>query len=116
MKAVTYQGIKNVVVKDVPDPKIEKSDDMIIKVTSTDLWIGDIFDNNIFNALIRYCLHAVKPPVLVFIRCPVKHPFAICFIRKEVHIADHDRVFCRELIQLILFAQLIWMEPLFGLN
>ncbi|MCY8701627.1 hypothetical protein MOD68_20395, partial [Bacillus spizizenii] len=29
MKAVTYQGIKNVVVKDVPDPKIEKSDDMI---------------------------------------------------------------------------------------
>lgn len=24
MKAVTYQGIKNVVVKEVPDPKIEK--------------------------------------------------------------------------------------------
>ncbi|ACX65433.1 hypothetical protein GYMC10_3177 [Paenibacillus sp. Y412MC10] len=23
MKAVTYQGIKNVVVKEVPDPKIE---------------------------------------------------------------------------------------------
>jgi len=32
MKAVTYQGIKNVVVKEVPDPKIEKPDDMIIKV------------------------------------------------------------------------------------
>ncbi len=24
MKAVTYQGIKNVVVKEIPDPKLEK--------------------------------------------------------------------------------------------
>ncbi|MED0799424.1 alcohol dehydrogenase catalytic domain-containing protein, partial [Bacillus inaquosorum] len=42
MKAVTYQGIKNVVVKDVPDPKIEKSDDMIIKVTSTAICGSDL--------------------------------------------------------------------------
>ncbi|MGO4276820.1 hypothetical protein AB4Z22_44515, partial [Paenibacillus sp. TAF58] len=28
MKAVTFQGLKNVVVKEVPDPKIEKADDM----------------------------------------------------------------------------------------
>lgn len=42
MKAVTYQGIKNVVVKDVPDPKIEKPDDMIIKVTSTAICGSDL--------------------------------------------------------------------------
>lgn len=42
MKAVTYQGTKNVVVKDVPDPKIEKSDDMIIKVTSTAICGSDL--------------------------------------------------------------------------
>ncbi len=42
MKAVTYQGVKNVVVKDVPDPKIEKHDDMIIKVTSTAICGSDL--------------------------------------------------------------------------
>lgn len=42
MKAVTYQGIKNVVVKEVPDPKIEKPDDMIIKVTSTAICGSDL--------------------------------------------------------------------------
>ncbi|GAA0134000.1 zinc-dependent alcohol dehydrogenase [Paenibacillus sp. YSY-4.3] len=42
MKAVTYQGIKNIAVKDVPDPKIEKSDDMIIKMTSTAICGSDL--------------------------------------------------------------------------
>src|SRR6478672_4810748 len=42
MKAVTYQGIKNVVVKEVPDPKIEKPDDMIIRVTSTAICGSDL--------------------------------------------------------------------------
>lgn len=42
MKAVTYQGIKNIVVKEVPDPKIEKRDDMIIKVTSTAICGSDL--------------------------------------------------------------------------
>lgn len=42
MKAVTYQGIKNVVVKEVPDPKIQKRDDMIIKVTSTAICGSDL--------------------------------------------------------------------------
>ena len=42
MKAVTYQGIKNVEVKEVPDPKIEKPDDMIIKVTSTAICGSDL--------------------------------------------------------------------------
>ncbi|GEC90259.1 zinc-dependent alcohol dehydrogenase [Brevibacillus brevis] len=42
MKAVTYQGIKNVVVKDVPDPKMEKPDDMIVKLTSTAICGSDL--------------------------------------------------------------------------
>lgn len=33
MKAVTYQGSKNVEVKNVKDPQIKNSDDIIIKVT-----------------------------------------------------------------------------------
>ncbi|MDU1846912.1 MAG: zinc-dependent alcohol dehydrogenase [Niallia nealsonii] len=42
MKAVTYQGIKNVEVKEVEDPKILKPDDMIIKVTSTAICGSDL--------------------------------------------------------------------------
>ncbi|WP_178022189.1 alcohol dehydrogenase catalytic domain-containing protein [uncultured Paenibacillus sp.] len=42
MKAVTYQGLKNVTVKEVPDPKIEKPDDMIIKITSTAICGSDL--------------------------------------------------------------------------
>lgn len=42
MKAVTYQGIKNVEVKEVEDPKIQKPDDMIIKVTSTAICGSDL--------------------------------------------------------------------------
>lgn len=42
MKAVTYQGIKNIVVKDVPDPRIEKPDDMIVKMTSTAICGSDL--------------------------------------------------------------------------
>lgn len=42
MKAVTYQGIKNVAVKEVPDAKIEKPDDMIVKITSTAICGSDL--------------------------------------------------------------------------
>ncbi|TVY03986.1 zinc-dependent alcohol dehydrogenase [Paenibacillus cremeus] len=42
MKAVTYQGIKNVVVKEVQDPKIEKPDDMIVRVTSSAICGSDL--------------------------------------------------------------------------
>jgi S-(hydroxymethyl)glutathione dehydrogenase/alcohol dehydrogenase len=42
MKAVTYQGIKNVVVKEVPDPKIVKPDDMIVRVTSSAICGSDL--------------------------------------------------------------------------
>ncbi len=42
MKAVTYQGVKNVVVKDVEAPNIQKSDDIIIKLTSTAICGSDL--------------------------------------------------------------------------
>ncbi|WP_010283729.1 zinc-dependent alcohol dehydrogenase [Bacillus timonensis] len=42
MKAVTYQGIKNVAVTDVPDSKIEKADDIIVKVTSSAICGSDL--------------------------------------------------------------------------
>lgn len=42
MKAVTYQGIKNVQVKEVQDPKIEKPDDIIVKLTTTAICGSDL--------------------------------------------------------------------------
>jgi S-(hydroxymethyl)glutathione dehydrogenase / alcohol dehydrogenase len=42
MKAVTFQGIKNVKVKQVDDPKIHKKDDIIIKLTSTAICGSDL--------------------------------------------------------------------------
>ncbi|WP_019414025.1 hypothetical protein [Paenisporosarcina sp. TG20] len=35
MKAVTFQGAKDVKVKEVPDAKLEKKDDIIVRITST---------------------------------------------------------------------------------
>lgn len=40
MKAVTYQGIKDVRVKE--EPKIEKPDDMIVRITSTAICGSDL--------------------------------------------------------------------------
>jgi len=42
MKAVTFQGIKKVEVKDVQAPKIQKSDDIIVKLTSTAICGSDL--------------------------------------------------------------------------
>jgi S-(hydroxymethyl)glutathione dehydrogenase/alcohol dehydrogenase len=42
MKAVTYQGLKDVQVKEVDEPKIEKSDDMIIRITHTAICGSDL--------------------------------------------------------------------------
>ena len=42
MKAIVYNGKKNVDVENVEDPKIEKSDDIIIKVTSTAICGSDL--------------------------------------------------------------------------
>lgn len=42
MKAVTYQGIKNVKVEDVDFPKIHKPDDIIVRITSTGICGSDL--------------------------------------------------------------------------
>ncbi|MDQ0880449.1 threonine dehydrogenase-like Zn-dependent dehydrogenase [Peribacillus sp. V2I11] len=35
MKAVTFQGAKDIQVKQVEDPKLQQKDDIIVRVTST---------------------------------------------------------------------------------
>ena len=42
MKAVTFQGIKDVKVKEVKDPKLDKRDDIIVRVTSTAICGSDL--------------------------------------------------------------------------
>lgn len=42
MKAIVYEGIKDVKVKNVEDPKIMKADDIIVKVTSTAICGSDL--------------------------------------------------------------------------
>jgi S-(hydroxymethyl)glutathione dehydrogenase/alcohol dehydrogenase len=42
MKAVTFQGIKDVKVKEVPNPKMEKKDDIIVKITSSAICGSDL--------------------------------------------------------------------------
>ncbi|MCQ6278823.1 zinc-dependent alcohol dehydrogenase [Bacillus sp. EB600] len=42
MKAVTYQGIKNVQVKEVKDPTIKNADDIIVKITTSAICGSDL--------------------------------------------------------------------------
>ena len=42
MKAVTYQGVKDIQVKNMPDPKIEKNDDILVRITSTAICGSDL--------------------------------------------------------------------------
>ena len=42
MKALTWQGVEDVRVVDVPDPKIEKHTDAVIRVTSSGLCGSDL--------------------------------------------------------------------------
>lgn len=42
MKAIVYEGIKNIKVKEVKDPTIKKSDDIVVKVTSTAICGSDL--------------------------------------------------------------------------
>lgn len=42
MKAVTFQGAKDIQVKDVPDAKLEKKDDIVIKITTTAICGSDL--------------------------------------------------------------------------
>jgi S-(hydroxymethyl)glutathione dehydrogenase/alcohol dehydrogenase len=42
LKALTYNGIRDVQLKQVEDPRIEKSDDIIVKITSTAICGSDL--------------------------------------------------------------------------
>ena len=42
MKAVTFEGIKDVKVKEVPEPKIENNEDIIVKISSTAICGSDL--------------------------------------------------------------------------
>lgn len=42
MKAITFQGVRNVEVQNVDDPKIIKPDDIIVKITSTTICGSDL--------------------------------------------------------------------------
>ncbi|MGP3562707.1 zinc-dependent alcohol dehydrogenase [Geobacillus sp. BK01] len=42
MKAVTFQGVKNMQVKEVPNPTIQKNDDIIVRITSTAICGSDL--------------------------------------------------------------------------
>lgn len=42
MKAIVYEGMKNVKVAEVGDPSIQKQDDIILKVTSTAICGSDL--------------------------------------------------------------------------
>ncbi|KPU42445.1 hypothetical protein OXPF_42300 [Oxobacter pfennigii] len=42
MKAIVYEGIKNVKVKNIGDTKIINNDDIIVKVTSTAICGSDL--------------------------------------------------------------------------
>lgn len=42
MKAIVYEGIRNVKVKNVEDPKIQKADDIIVRVTSSAICGSDL--------------------------------------------------------------------------
>jgi glutathione-independent formaldehyde dehydrogenase len=42
MKALVYNGPKDVAVKDVPDAKIEKPTDVLVEITSTNICGSDL--------------------------------------------------------------------------
>lgn len=54
MKAIVYEGMKKVKVKEVTDPKIEKADDIIVKVTSTAICGSDL---HLFHGMIPNMPH-----------------------------------------------------------
>lgn len=42
MRAVTFQGIKDIQVKEVEDPKLQQKDDIIVRITSTAICGSDL--------------------------------------------------------------------------
>ncbi|MEY7971252.1 zinc-dependent alcohol dehydrogenase [Saccharomonospora xinjiangensis] len=53
MKAVTWQGKRNVRVEEVPDPKIEKPTDAVIRVTSTGICGSDLHLYEVLGAFLE---------------------------------------------------------------
>ncbi len=53
MKAVTWQGFRNVEVDDVPDPRIEESTDAIIRVTSSGICGSDLHLYEVLGAYMQ---------------------------------------------------------------
>jgi threonine dehydrogenase-like Zn-dependent dehydrogenase len=51
MRALTWQGLQNVEVKDVPDPVIEQPTDAVVRVTSTAICGSDL---HLYNVLAAY--------------------------------------------------------------
>lgn len=105
------QDLKTLMEKDVQQASQNLADLQAVYERAT---FQHVFDDDVFHSLIRYGLHAVIPPVLVFIRCAVKHPFSVRFNRKQIHVSDHEGIFRRELVQFILFAQIMRVKPLFA--
>ncbi len=52
MKAVTWQGVEDVRVEDVPDPRIEQPTDAIVRITSTGLCGSDLHLYRVLGAFI----------------------------------------------------------------
>ena len=42
MKAVVYNGPRSVSIQDVPDPKIERPTDALVKITTTNICGSDL--------------------------------------------------------------------------
>ncbi|MDQ3827533.1 MAG: alcohol dehydrogenase catalytic domain-containing protein, partial [Actinomycetota bacterium] len=53
MKALTWQGKRNVRVEDVPDPKIEQPNDVIVRVTSTNICGSDLHLYEVLGAFLE---------------------------------------------------------------
>ncbi|MDQ3485737.1 MAG: alcohol dehydrogenase catalytic domain-containing protein, partial [Actinomycetota bacterium] len=53
MKALTWQGKRDVQVIDVPDPRIEKPTDAIVKVTSTAICGSDLHLYEVLGPFMR---------------------------------------------------------------
>lgn len=60
MKAVTWQGKRNVEVKEIPDPIIKDPTDIIIKVTSTCICGSDLHLYEVM-APVRHAYDSRKP-------------------------------------------------------
>ena len=54
MKAVVYKGPRDVVVTTVPDAKIEKATDVLVKITTTNICGSDL---HMYEGRTRACGH-----------------------------------------------------------